>query len=264
MRDPLIPVPARLRESRNEGGGVRTLFFDWSNVGGLRPGMGFKIAVYGFGETDAWVSEIGEDNVGLAIWDRDRVSHRIGLIPEGQWLGLRGPHGNGFPLEDWPKGRIGLFTMDLGLVAMRPLVNALLAQGREVFLGHVTSNHKDVVLGAALERAEAAGVSVMLSALDEAGTRPLEEILDKGILAPKVLANLGGAAVAGPREFERVVVKQLEGTQTRDKDIHILVNRNRTSGAGLSNQDLVGQVNIWQAGPVFSLDKLRDLADDVL
>ena len=266
MIDPLVPIPARLLESMDEGGGVRTLRFPWQDVAALRPGMGFKVTVFGFGETEAWVSEIGTDNVGVSVRDSDRVTHRILLIPPGQWLGLRGPHGNGFPTEGWPEGRIGLFSMDAGLVPQRALVNVLLAGGHGVFLAHLATDHENVVLGPSLDRAEAAGdqVEVVRASLGKAGARPLAEIVDETLLTSDHLATLRGAAVAGPRAFLKIVVDRLQKTQIRDRDIHILVNRNRTSGAGFSNQDLLGEVNVWQDGPVFGLDKLRDLSDDAL
>lgn len=266
MSDPLVPIPARLLESANEGGGARTLYFNWEDLGSLHPGMGFKVTVFGFGETDAWVSEIGEGRVGLSTREDDRVTQRILLIPPGQWLGLRGPHGNGFPTTGWPEGRIGLFSMDFGLVPQRALVNSLLAGGHGVLLAHVATDADNVVLGASLERAAEVGdqVEVVQASLGKAGTKPLAKVLDESILASQHLSSLRGAAVAGPRPFQRLVIERLQKTQIRDRDIHVLINRNRTSGAGLSNQDLLAEVNVWQDGPVFGLDKLRDLSDDAV
>ncbi|MCH7493979.1 hypothetical protein IIA16_04645 [bacterium] len=266
MIDPLVPVPARLLESADEGGGVRTLHFSWQDVGSLCPGMGFKVTVFGFGETDAWVSEIGENRVGLSVRDTDRVTHRILLIPPGQWLGLRGPHGNGFPKSGWPEGRVGLFSMDFGLVPQRALVNTLVAGDHDVLLAHLATDPGNVVLGSSLERAAAGGerVEVVRASLGREGVKQLAEVLDGAFLARGHLSALKSAAVAGPSAFLRLVVERLQKTQIRDRDIHVLVNRNRTSGAGFSNQDLLGRVNIWQRGPVFSLDKLRDLSNDAL
>lgn len=264
--DPLVPAPARLVDHRDEGGGVRTLVFDWVDAEALRPGQNFKVSVFGLGETDAVVSEIGDGKVGISIRDVDPVTHRIYLIPPGQWLGLRGPHGNGFPLDGWPEGAVGLFSMDMGLVGQRPLVNALLAQGRQVVIAHLASKRGEMVLGDALERAAEAGegVRVTTAFLDDAGTKPLADVLRESLLTSGVVDGIRAAVVAGPRAFEREVVARLERSNIRDRDIHVLVNRNYTTGAGWSNQDLLGGVNIWQAGPVFTLDSLRDLPLDAL
>ena len=260
MTDPLIPIAVQLLGTREEGGGVRTILFSRKGFPEMAPGQGFKISVFGKGETSGFISEVDEGTFGISLRDIDSVTNRIFLLSEGQWLGLRGPHGNGFPIEGWPEGKIGLLSMDMGLPAQRGLVSKLLEQGREVVISHL-STEDEPIMAEALKSAgaEDSPVSVFLSKAGDRGDKEWEEFLGSTVLAPAVLKGMAGAAVSGPREFQHGVRRVLQKTAILDQNIHVLVNRNWTTGAGWSNQDLLAGVNLWLDGPVLTLSALRDL-----
>ncbi|MBC8515454.1 hypothetical protein H8D30_06335 [bacterium] len=266
MTDPLIPHIHSIESIQEEGGGVLTLFFSREGFSPITPGQGFKISVFGRGETTGVVSEVSKDCFGVSLQDVDSVTHRLFLLSEGQALGLRGPYGNGLPTEGWPEGKIGLFSMDMGLAAQRGLVNALLAQGKEVVITHLTTDKENPVLAKALEKAseESSPIQVHLIASKDRGNQPWETFLRDQIMKKKILQGMVGAAVGGTRPFQKVLMGILEKSRLRDKDIYFLVNRNWTTGLGWSNQDLLAGVNIWTRGPVFDLATLRDLSEDAL
>ena len=76
--------------------------------------------------------------IGHTIRFTGRVTDVIGKLAAGAIVGLRGPYGRGWPIEQLAGRDVVLVTGGLGLAPMRPVVRALLANrsqyGRVVLL----------------------------------------------------------------------------------------------------------------------------------
>ena len=98
------------------------------------------IYVPGVGEVPISVSHLTEEGPGIGHTIRftGRVTDAIGKLAAGAVVGLRGPYGRGWPIEQARGRDVLLVTGGLGLAPMRPVVRALLADrgqyGRVILL----------------------------------------------------------------------------------------------------------------------------------
>src|SRR4030042_2612677 len=103
-----LPKPAKILEIKEEVGGVRpiktfrTAFVDGS-VFSYRCGQCAMLSVFGKGEVMISISSSPrvKDYLQFSILKMGRVTTAIHEMEAGDIIGIRGPFGNGFPLEAW-------------------------------------------------------------------------------------------------------------------------------------------------------------------
>ena len=133
MIDPTLPLEALVEQRRDEASGVFTLRLrleDPASRAGFRfqPGQFNMLYLYGVGEVPISISSDPED--------RDHLEHTIravgrvtrglaGLVP-GDRLGLRGPFGRGWPVDEARGRDLVLVTGGLGCAPLVSMIYYLL------------------------------------------------------------------------------------------------------------------------------------------
>ncbi|MBC8555127.1 MAG: FAD/NAD(P)-binding protein, partial [Candidatus Brocadiales bacterium] len=92
------------------------------------PGQFIQISIFGIGEAPISISSspFNKNRIGVCVRKAGDVTSAIHKLEEGSCLGIRGPLGNGFPVDDM-KGKDLLFIAGgLGLAPLRSLINYVL------------------------------------------------------------------------------------------------------------------------------------------
>ena len=132
--DPLCPHPAIVRSVEPETPGVATFRIEFQDHERqeryrIQPGQFNMIYVPGVGEVPISVSGSPEEGPGIGHTIRfvGRVTRVIEKLGPGAVVGLRGPYGRGWPMEQARGRDVLLVAGGLGLAPLRPAVKALLA-----------------------------------------------------------------------------------------------------------------------------------------
>ena len=156
-----LPQLARIAGIKEEvpgARGIKTFFVDFPDGGGFEHDCGQCAMISVFGKGELMISIASAPSVKeykqFSIMRVGRVTTAIHDMKEGDIIGVRGPYGNKFPLNDW-KGRDLVFIGGgVGLAPIWPVIQTAAANRADfgkitVFYGARTS--RDIMYAAELE-----------------------------------------------------------------------------------------------------------------
>jgi sulfite reductase subunit B len=235
---------------------------------GHRPGQFVEVSCFGIGEAPISISSSPTQKgyFELAVRSAGDVTKFMHQLETGARVGIRGPFGNGFPL-DYITGRDILFVAGgIGLFPLRSLINYVLAK-RNLF-GRV------MILFGARRPAEQVFVSEL--ALWR-GTKELEyhETVDRGddtwkgnvgvitTLFPKVEINpeKAVAVIVGPPIMYRFAVIECLKKGISEDNIIVSLERRMKCGIGRCGHCQIDNVYVCQDGPVFTYARLKTMRE---
>ncbi len=270
--DLYAPQPAKLVrvESLAANEKVFELQFDNGKSLGHRPGQFVEVSVAGIGEAPISISSspTRDASFELAIRNVGNVTRALHNLKEGELIGIRGPFGNGFPIESLEWKDLLLIAGGIGLFPLRSLVQYVLDRresfGRVTFLFGTRSPKERVFTDELSKWRENPDVEFheTVDRGDEAwdGNVGVITTLIPGIeLSPAKTA----AVVVGPPIMYRFVIGELKKKGLADEQIILSLERRMKCGVGKCGHCQINGVYVCQEGPVFTLAQLRNLREAV-
>ena len=235
----------------------------------IAPGQFVELSLPGIGAFPVTaVTWPTSDILHLCIRRVGRVTSALYRLPLGASIGIRGPFGRGFPVEDFRGRDVLLLAGGLGMVPLRTLLHWLLAHRREI--GEMTLLYGSYDAGCLLFRREleglaASGTMRVFFSVDAPGADPRGEgsIPCRHGVVGDLLADLDFnpattvAAVCGPPVLYQHVLEKLAGAGVPPAAIFASLERRMKCGVGQCCHCVAAGVYICCQGPVFSLDQLR-------
>lgn len=264
----MVPAVARVRRRRRDGPGVWTL--DLEAEGGplpaFAPGQFNMLTVFGVGEIPISIS-------GDAA-DRDRLVHTVRAVGPasaaladlrpGAAVGLRGPFGVGWPVEEAVGRDVLLVAGGLGLAPLRPALYHLLnARDRyeNVTLLYGTRSPNDILFYRELQSwRRRLDIDVRVT-VDHAvaGWHGHVGVVPKLIPRATFDPQRTTALVCGPEVMMRFAVNALTDADLGSEAIFLSMERNMKCAIGLCGHCQFGPVFVCRDGPVFRYDRVRDM-----
>jgi len=204
----------------------------------------------------------------LAVRAVGNVTKALHKLEKGAIIGIRGPYGKGFPLEEM-KGKDILFVAGgIGLVPLRSLINYVLDKRSD--FGRV------LILFGAKTPAE----QLFLDELAGWRTRPdLEywETVDRAdgkwkgnvgvitTLFPKININPEKtvAVIVGPPVMYRFAILEAQVKGIPDEQIIVSLERRMKCGVGKCGHCQINHLYVCQDGPVFKFAQIKDIKEAI-
>jgi sulfite reductase subunit B len=237
---------------------------------GHRPGQFVEVSVMGIGEAPISISSspTRDGTFQLAIRNVGNVTKALHALGKGAIVGIRGPFGNGFPLETLQGKDVLLIAGGIGLFPLRSLIQYVIDNrgsfGRVILLFGARSPAERLFLDE-------------LAAWGQSPEIEFHETVDKGdeswkghvgvitTLIPKIQIDPKKtmAVVVGPPIMYRFVIGELKKKGIPDENIIMSLERRMKCGVGKCGHCQINGVYVCQEGPVFTLAQLRDLREAV-
>ncbi len=250
---------------------VTTLHLERHGLG-WRPGQFLQVTVFGSGEIPIGISSPPglADELCITVRAAGPTSARLAATPVGGVVGVRGPCGNGFQVEDLA-GRDLLFVAGgVGLPPLRSLLWELLLHreryGRIVVL-HGARSPRDLMYPWQYEAWRDLGVELLLSV--DRGDGRWEQEHDPpravGFLTahfPRLRMDPArtSAFLCGPPVMIRTACSQLTARHgLQPEQLWSTLERHMKCGVGKCGHCIVADRYICMDGPVFRYDALRAL-----
>jgi NAD(P)H-flavin reductase len=264
-----IPVPARIERRQQEAADVFSLWL--RPLGGepppaFTPGQFNMLGLHGTGEVPISIVEASADGEQFMHTIRavGRVTRGLAALGPGEVVGLRGPYGRGWPLDE-VRGRDLLFvTGGLGCApVLSAITHALARRGDYGSLSILQGvrHAADLIWRERYEAWErAAGVTVLLAAdLPHQAPRPfvggtVVELFERLAFAPARTSVM----MCGPEVMMQAAIGELLGRGLEPADIWLSLERNMHCGGGLCGHCQLGPRFVCRDGPVF---RYADIAD---
>jgi NAD(P)H-flavin reductase len=270
--NPYLPQLARIISIKEEVGGSRPIkSFRMELLNGNRfdfkCGQCAMISVFGKGESMISISSspLEKEYLQFSVLKMGRVTTALHEMEEGSIVGLRGPYGNGFPLEEWKGKNLIFIGGGIGLAPIWSVLQTALRRREDfgqltLFYGARTS--RDLVFKDELKKLKET-IPVYLSIdVEEPGWNEYVGFVPQNVLEKKPSPERAIAITCGPPIMIKFVIKGLQELGFRDDQIYTTVENKMKCGIGKCGRCNIGHHYICKDGPVYSWAKLKTLPQE--
>ncbi len=234
--------------------------------GPFKPGQFNMLYAFGVGEIP--VSFSGDSAVTNRITHTIRavgpVSTALSRLKRGAQIGVRGPFGNSWPVEEAKGCDVLIIAGGIGLVPLRPVLYHLLrhreAYGRIALL-YGARTPGDLLFGRELDAWRRTPDFQVRVAVERAGRDWAGDVGYVTRLLPKIRfdPNDTVAMVCGPEVMIRSSALALEDAGVAASQTFVSLERNMKCAIGFCGHCQFGPHFICKDGPVYRYDRVRDL-----
>lgn len=269
IADPLLPLPAAIVAVKRETADTFTVNLDVSDRPDgfpFRPGQFNMLYLYGMGEVPISISGDPAETHRLVHTIRavGSVTRPMLSLKRGGVLGLRGPFGSAWPLDEAKGKDLLLLAGGIGLAPLRPVIlEALRRRGDfdRLIILYGARNPEEILYAKELERWRGRFDTTLLVTVDRGGLRWHGYVGVVTSLLPRVRFDPidSIAMLCGPEIMMRYAVRDLRLLGMSDDQIWVSMERNMRCGVGLCGHCQFGPHFVCKDGPVYRLDRIASL-----
>ena len=268
MTDPMIPTPFRIERVRRELSDTFTLHLtpaEKRRAFAFRAGQFNMLYAFGVGEVPISISGDPGDADSVVHTTRavGTVTRAMGKLGVGETIGLRGPFGSAWPVEEAEGSDILIITGGIGLAPLRPAIYQVLANRTaygNVCILYGARTPEDILFRKELEKWRGHFDLQVDVTVDSATGRWAGRV---GVVT-KLIARAGFdphhtvALVCGPEVMMRFTVQALEERGITNDRVYVSMERNMKCGIGFCGHCQYGGDFVCKEGPVFRFDQIAD------
>ncbi len=278
MPNPYIPYLTKVKSivSENKVNDIKTIELEFKNEGDYKkfdyiPGQFAEISLIGKGECPIGIasSPTEEGTIKFTIKKMGTVTSSFHNCEVGDIIGVRGPCGNGWPVEEMKGKNIVVIGGGFAFSTLRSLVIYLLDEKNRKNYGNITVIYGNRDSGEVLytdildEWKKRDDINVVLT-IDRAEDGWTENV---GFVAP-IVKEVGPssdnavAVVCGPPIMIKTTIAVLEELNWKDEQILNSLEMRMKCGIGKCGRCNIGNKFVCTDGPVFSLAELKKMPNE--
>ena len=261
----LVPGPAVIKKLDRESADVVSLELEKSDGSPMEslPGQFVEVSVQGNGESTFAVSRLASDRrrFTVSVKRMGHVTRMLHRATEGEVVGVRGPYGRPFPVEEWKGKGIVVIGGGIGLAPLRPVVDHVLAhrdgyRGLEVVFGARTP--QDMLFKSDLDTWQKDEYVRLHTTIDFAHEGWTSRVGFVPVVVKDLALRPDGrvAIICGPPIMIRLTVAALAELGWSDDRLYTTLEMKMQCGIGQCGRCNIGEKFICKDGPVFRLDEL--------
>jgi NAD(P)H-flavin reductase len=237
----------------------------------FRPGQFAQVSLFGIGEFPTSLPPSPtESETFFTVRRVGSCTSALHLLKPGDKFAVRGPYGNGFPMEEYYGKNLVFVAGGIGLIPLRSTIIYALAhrakyQRIQIFHGAKTPNELMYVANLK-EWEQTPGVECHLT-VDRTADGWTGNVGVVGSLFKKsgvqVPVENTIAFVCGPPIMFRFVIKDLLGMGFQERNIVSTLERYMKCGVGKCGHCCIGVAYVCVDGPVFTYEQIKKLGEDI-
>lgn len=264
--DPMLPTSYVVADKRQELADTWTLELEpagGDGVGEFAPGQFSMLYAFGAGEVPISVSSLTAGRLVHTVRAMGAATRRICATEPGEQLGVRGPFGTTWPLEEAKGGDVVVVTGGIGLAPLRPAIERLVTARddyRAVVLLYGARTPDEMLYFDQLQSWREAGIDVKYTV--DAATGDWDGrvgLVTKLIPIAGFEAARSTALVCGPEVMMRFVSGALQERGVTPDRIHVSLERNMKCAIGHCGHCQLAHRFICKDGPVFRVGRIGTL-----
>lgn len=267
--DPMLPASFRVQRVQQNTYDTFTLELSPANgAGELAFAAGQFNMLYVFGVGEVPISICGDPGKPEKLVHTTRavgtVTKAMRKLKRGSVLGVRGPFGTQWPVQEALGNDVVIVAGGIGLAPLRPALYTVLRQREKygkVVLLYGTRSPEDILYRRELENWRARLDLDVYVTVDRAAGAWRGNVGVVTTLVPKAPFDPANAVamVCGPEIMMRFTVLELQKRGIRADNIFLSMERNMKCAIGLCGHCQFGHTFICKDGPVFRYDHIREL-----
>ena len=270
-KDIYLPEPASINACRmmNSTEMYMHIDLDSGKPLGHIPGQFVEVSVAGIGEAPLTVSSSPtQDGFELVVRKIGRVSRALHSMKAGDRIGIRGPFGSIYPIDEM-KGRDLVFICGgIGMVPQRAFINYVLYNRRDygdVVILQGTKCYADRLFCDEIAQWSARGDVRVLETIDLADKQWNGNVGVVTTLIPKIPVDLqkAGILVCGPPIMYKFVLMSLMEQDVPLDHVFVNLERRMKCGVGKCGHCQINDLYVCQSGPVYRYSDLTDVPEAI-
>ena len=269
IADPMVPSSYRVQRVRQDTYDTFTLELQSANgAERFRFSAGQFNMLYVFGVGEVPISISGDPAIPVTLVHTTgavgTVTKAMRQLKRGDMLGVRGPFGTHWPVEEAIGNDVVIVAGGIGLAPLRPALYALLANREKfgkVVLLYGTRTPSDILFRRELESWRSRLDLEVYVTVDRAtgnwrgNVGVVTTLIPKAPFDPRNAVALG----CGPVVRMRFTILELQKRGVAAKNIFLSMERNMKCAVGFCGHCQFGPTFICKDGPVFRYDRIKDL-----
>lgn len=262
------PIEAEILDIIQETPSIKTFTLKPKNDFSFRAGQFIELTVPGQGEAPFTPSSDASSTqrLDLTVMNAGRVTSRLHTMNKGQSLGIRGPYGKGYPLDEFKGRDILIVGGGVGLAPLRALLFSLFAgidNYNKIVLCYGARTPADILYKDSLGQWAGKEKVSIITSVDAGGPGwqgnvGLVTAILKGL---PIDVKTGVAIVCGPPIMMKFTTLKFLDLGFRPGDIYLSMEKNMSCGLGKCGHCRIGRYYVCKDGPVFTYEQLKDIYD---
>ncbi|MDD5422880.1 MAG: FAD/NAD(P)-binding protein [Candidatus Omnitrophota bacterium] len=269
MKNPYEYIEAEITGIAEETPNIKTFTLMPRGDIAFRAGQFMELTVPGLGEAPFTPSSNHnvKGKLDFTIMSAGRVTKILHAAKAGDIVGVRGPYGLGYPLQDFKSKEVFIVGGGVGLAPLRALLYALfndVNDYKKIMLKYGARTSRDIVYKKEIDswknKAKHVNVDISIDVGDDSWKGNVGLVTT--ILKSEGLDLENAVAiVCGPPIMMKFVTFKLLDLGFKDSRIYLSMEKNMSCGIGKCGHCRLGPYYACKDGPVFTYDKIKDLAN---
>ena len=269
IQEPMIPKPFYIHRMLKETHDTYTIELESTNgADGFTFSAGQFNMVYVFGVGEVPISISGDPKIPKILKHTARsvgtVTKAILKLRNGDVLGVRGPFGSHWPVNEAVGNDIVIVAGGIGLAPLRPVLYSFISQRDKygkIILLYGARTPEDLLYKKELESWRGRFDFDVKVTVDSATGNWHGNVGVVTTLIPRIQFNPLHtiAMICGPEVMMRYTLKELQNCGVKSENIYVSMERNMKCGICLCGHCQFGPKFVCKDGPVFCYDHIKEL-----
>ncbi len=271
---PMYPVPTTLEKVVVETAAADLksfyLKFDDGKRWDYLPGQFAELSLYGEGEAPIGIasSPTEGDHIMFTVFETGRVSRALHRLSPGQKVGLRGPLGNAWPLEELKGKNVVVIGGGFAFTTQRSLVQYILDNRddyAELTVVYGARSPGALLYKPELEQWKQSGAMTLHLTVDAAGEEAWdgrEGFVPTVVGEEKPSSENAVALICGPPIMIKFTLPVMDELGWKPDQIYTSLEMRMKCGVGMCGRCNIGTEYVCLDGPVFSFAQLSDMPEE--
>jgi len=268
IRNIYKPVKARLEKTIVESPTIKTFVLIPEEEFSFKTGQFIELTLNGLGEAPFTPSSspLVKDTIEVTIMKAGYVTEKIHQLKGGEILGIRGPFGRGYPVEEFYGKEILIMGGGCGFAPLRSLLWNLMAEKdkfKKVLLCYGSKTPEECIYKPFVDKLRSTERFEVLRTVDQGDDTWTETVGVVTVLLDQIRVDPDHAvaAVCGPPIMMKFSTIRLMEIGFSEKDIYLSLEKNMSCGIGKCGHCMLGNYFVCKDGPVFRYDDIKGIPD---
>jgi NAD(P)H-flavin reductase len=267
MKNPYAFIESEILNINEETSNIKTFTLRPRQPIPFRAGQFMDISIPGIGEAPFTPSSNHNicEKLDFTIMSAGRVTKMLHGMPKGSIVGLRGPYGTAYPINEWKEKEVFIVGGGVGLAPLRALLYALFNNVnayKKIFVKYGSRTLKDIVYKDEIAswKKEANNIDIELTVdVPDGAWKGNVGVVTTIVKNSGLDVNSAVGVVCGPPIMMKFVIFKLLDIGFKADNIYLSMEKNMSCGIGKCGHCRIGPHYACKDGPVFTYDRLKNL-----
>ncbi|MFH1772396.1 MAG: FAD/NAD(P)-binding protein [Candidatus Omnitrophota bacterium] len=268
MKNPYRPIEAEVIETILETPTIITIRFKPREPIAFETGQFIELTIPGVGEAPFTPSSKPsvKDIMEVTVMKAGKVTEKIYELKKGDKIGVRGPLGKGYPVDDFRDKEILVVGGGCGFAPLRSLMYEFFerkGQFKKLYFRGGCKTPKELVYQSEMEEwKKRKDLNIKLT-VDKAGAdwKGNVGVVTTIIDDVKMNYSKGIAIVCGPPVMMKFATKKLLDMGFQEDNMYLSMEKNMSCGIGKCGHCRLGTYYACKDGPVFTYKQIKNFPD---